>query len=183
MLSPSAVFVTPLPWTWTLFHIHNHKCCDFLCHPSETIQMKTPGDIPACYVSFCCTRNRELLNYFSPKFLYIKMCHIPSPSSCLSKGWQSLPLTKHWEDPTGKPDNQGQTHAARVFQHSFWGDEDATANHTADEEWESPQQSYLFPQKDRLLFLLVFPHGFFLIPGEGHAFRSYRLPSVLKDHL
>lgn len=183
MLSPSAVFVTAVPWTCTLFHIHNHKCCDFLWHTSEMIWMKTPQWHPSLLCFFLLQQEQGTLSYFSPEFLYIKMCYIPSPSSCLSKGWQSLPLTKHWEDPTGKPHNQGQTHAARVFQHSFWGDEDATANHTANEKWESPQQSYLFPQKNRLLFLLVFPHDFLLIPGESHVFRSYRLPRILKDHL
>lgn len=162
------------------------KCWDFLNHPRGIIWTKDPWWPPPhtlLNLCFCCSSNREILFFNSPSFLYIKTRCLPSPPRCLSKGWQSSPLTKHWEEPTGKPDNQGETHAARVFQYSFWGDKDATANHAADEEGESPQQSYLFPQKDGLLFLLVFPHGSLLIPGEGHAFRSYGLPSVLKVHL
>lgn len=129
---------------------------------------------------FCCSRNGEILVYSAPDYFYIKMCRFPSPPGCLSKGWQSSPLTKHWEESAGKPDNQGETHAAGVFQYSFWGDKDAAAHHAANEEWESPQQSYLFPQEDSLLFFLVFSHVFLLIPKETLASRSCGLLSVLK---
>lgn len=100
----------------------------------------------------------------------------------MPKGCQSSALTKHGEEPTGEPDNQGKSNTARVLQHSLGGNEDATANHAADEQRESPQQSYLFPQED-CLFFLVFPHGFPLITGECLTFRSCSLPSVLKAHL
>lgn len=104
---------------------------------------------------------------------------LPSPPSCLSKSCQSSALTKHGEEPTGKPDEQGESHAAGVFQDSFGRNEDATANHAADEQRESPQQSDLLPQEDGLFFL-VFSHGFLLITGEGATSRSY---SLLKAHL
>lgn len=134
------------------------------------------------FLNLYCSRNEEFWLYSSPSFLNIKLCRLPSPPRCLSKGCRSSPLTKHGEEPTGKPDDQGEAHAAGVFQYSFGGNKDATANHAADEQRESPQQSYLFPQEDGLFFL-VFPHGFCLITAEGHAFRSYSLPSFLKVHL
>lgn len=100
-----------------------------------------------------------ILGPFHSQLFIIQFCWLPSPPRCLSKGFPNSALTKHWEEPAGKPDHQGEAHSARVFQHSFRGDKDAAANHAADEKRESPQQSYLFPQKDSLLFFLVFPHG------------------------
>lgn len=124
----------------------------------------------------------EILGLFISQLSKHKNVQAPLNSQVLQQGLQSSALTKHGEEPTGKPDEQGEAHAAGVFQDSFGGDEDAAANHAADEQRESPQQSDLLPQEDGLFFL-VFPHGFLLITGEGHTFRSYSLPSVLKVHL
>lgn len=59
---------------------------------------------------------------------------LPHPPGAEGGEKRNSPRTKHREDPAGKPDHQGESHVARVFQDPLGGDEDAASHHAADEE-------------------------------------------------
>ncbi len=65
-------------------------------------------------------------------------------------------LTKRGEDATQSPDQQGQSHTARIHQHAFGGNEDAAAHHSANDEGNWRQQAYAPPEMNCIVFCCLF---------------------------
>lgn len=64
---------------------------------------------------------------------------------------EAATLTKQWQDPAHRPDNQGQAHAARVLEHALRRDEDSCSDDGADDDGDPSQQTDLPLQHNFLL--------------------------------